>query len=127
MTHEIRLSAGDVLALAQAAPQKTCPDCEPFASAGWESFPGTRTDAPLKPLGALWLPGDDEPTLEEWRPSGVDQWSPGAPIALAFHPYNRSEVWACRACGHLFLRYTEYGGYYEDQRIREVQVHLVVP
>lgn len=126
MTHDTRLSAEELLTMTCQVPQSTCPDCEPFASAGWESFPGTRTDAPLQQLGALWLPGDDDPTIEECRPAGVDQWSADAPIALAYHPYNRCQVWACRTCGHLFLRYTEYGGYYEDQRIRELQPHLVV-
>ncbi|WP_306545002.1 hypothetical protein [Malikia spinosa] len=104
----------------QRGSQPTCSACSPYASPGWESFPGTETDDALQPLGALWLPGDDEPTLEESRLTGVDAWSPLAPISLAHHPANRCEVWACRACGKPFLRYTEYGGYYEDRRIREL-------
>jgi hypothetical protein len=34
-------------------------------------------------------------------------------------------VWVCRACARPFLRYTEYGGYYEDQRIRELGAGLL--
>mgnify|MGYP001627303365 CR=1 FL=1 len=76
----------------------------------------------LEPRGALWLPGDDEPTLEEPpRPRGVDAWSAEAPISLDLHPYNRCELWTCTHCGQPFLRYTEYGGYYNEQRIRELQ------
>ncbi len=100
--------------------QPVCARCAPLASPGWVSFPGTETDEALQPLGALWLPGDDEPTLEEARSPGVDAWSPQAPISLEHHPANRCEVWACTACGKPFLRYTEYGGYYEDRRIREL-------
>lgn len=120
-----RLDPEQVRSMAQQASGTTCTQCEPFASPGWESFPATLTDQPLQVLGALWLAGDAEPTLEEWRPVGVDQWSPQAPIALGYHPYNRCQVWSCRACGHLFLRYTEYGGYYEDARIRELDPALL--
>jgi len=121
MSLDHRLTPEDVQRMAAAhSDAGLCGHCEPFASPGWESFPSTVSDAALSPLGALWLPGDDEPTLEEHRPVGVDQWSPHAPIALAYHPYNRCQVWGCRHCGQLFLRYTEYGGYYEDARIRQV-------
>jgi hypothetical protein len=34
-------------------------------------------------------------------------------------------VWVCAQCGRPFLRYTEYGGYYEERRIREVDAALV--
>lgn len=115
------LSPEQVTRIAQEhGSQPTCSACSPYASPGWESFPGTETDEALQPLGALWLPGDEEPTLEEVRSPGVDAWSPLAPISLAHHPANRCEVWACRACAKPFLRYTEYGGYYEDRRIREL-------
>ena len=68
-----RLTPEAVTALAQAhtAPAP-CPTCRPFASLGWESFPASQDGAALQRLGALWLPGDDEPTLEEHRATGVD-------------------------------------------------------
>lgn len=123
-----RLSPETVAGLAKAhAGATTCPACRPYASAGWESFPASQDGAALQPIGALWLPGDDEPTLEEHRPPGVDAWSPEAPISLAHHPCNRCEIWACRSCGFPFLRYTEYGGYYIDPRIRELRADRIEP
>jgi hypothetical protein len=35
-------------------------------------------------------------------------------------------VWQCGACQRTYLRYTEYGGYYEDERVRLVDPALVV-
>ena len=32
----------------------------------------------------------------------------------------------CGACARPFLRYTEYGGYYTEERIRELDARLVV-
>ena len=123
----MKLSTDDVRRIAeQTGETPPCKSCSVFACAGWESFPGTASDSELTRLGSMWLPGDDEPTLDEHHPDGTDYWSPSAPIALDFHPYNRCELWQCRHCGHLFLRYTEYGGYYEDRRIREVNPGLIV-
>jgi hypothetical protein len=34
-------------------------------------------------------------------------------------------VWQCAQCGRPFLRYTEYGGYYEEERIRELHAQRV--
>jgi hypothetical protein len=118
-----RLTAQDVQALAHAKGQGTpCAACKPFASPGWETFPDSADPSVLQPLGALWLAGDDEPTLEEApRPTGIDRWSAQAPISLQHHPDNRCEVWACVQCGLPFLRYTEYGGYYIERRIRQLQ------
>jgi hypothetical protein len=123
-----RLTPEEVEALAHARGNGTpCPTCRPFTSPGWESFPDSADESALQPLGALWLPGDDEPTLEEApRPAGVDRWSAQAPISLAHHPVNRCEVWACVACGLPFLRYTEYGGYYIERRIRQLQPQLLL-
>ena len=52
--------------------------------------------------------------------------SRAAPIAPAFHPYNRSDAVACVHCGRAFLRYTEAGGYFSDVRLRELDPALVV-
>ena len=126
MSTDTRLSVADAQRIARQQWREACDACVALASPGWDSFPATVSDADLEPLGALWLPGDDEPTLEECRPSGVDQWSPEAPVAWGFHPYNRCQVWACRHCAKPFLRYTEYGGYYVDQRIRELDPERIV-
>ena len=46
-------------------------------------------------------------------------------IAPAYFPYNRCDVWTCVQCARPFLRYTEYGGYYVEQRIRELDPGLL--
>ena len=53
-------------------------------------------------------------------------WSAQAPIAPAFFPYNRCEVWLFVTCAGTFVIYTEYGGYYVDERIRALNGTLVV-
>lgn len=121
-----KLHPDEVERLARTQPEP-CAECAPLAFRGWESFPGDKSDAVLEKAGTLWLAGEeDEPTLQEYHPAGTNYWSPEAPIALRFFPANRSEVWRCRRCGHGFLRYTEYGGYYEDRRIRSLQPGLIV-
>jgi len=35
-------------------------------------------------------------------------------------------VWQCATCRRAFLRYTEYGGYYEDERVRQIDPVLIV-
>ena len=46
-------------------------------------------------------------------------------IAPAFFPYNRCDVFTCGQCDRVLLKYTEYGGYYVDDRVRVVQADLV--
>jgi len=77
-------------------------------------------------VGTLRDASDDEPTLDENLPAGVHGSSASAPIDPRWHPYNRCDVWTCVNCGRPFLRYTEYGGYYVDGRIRQVNADLVV-
>ena len=45
-------------------------------------------------------------------------------LAISF-PVQPMRCWECVTCPRLFLRYTEYGGYYEDARIRELNAGLV--
>jgi len=102
-----------------------CEHCAAFASRGWEAFPSTTSDKSLEKTGVTWDPEQAEPTVEEFHEAGSSLWSPRAPIALHFHPYNRCELWQCRSCRKPYLRYTEYGGYYEEKRIRELRPELV--
>ncbi|MDR6855624.1 hypothetical protein [Variovorax guangxiensis] len=104
-----------------------CPRCAALRCPGWEAFPAIADEASLRRIGSLRSPGDHDPTLDEYHPQGTDYWSAQAPIAPAFYPYNRCELWACRGCGRPFLRYTEYGGYYEEKRIRELRMELIAP
>ncbi|MEY2894007.1 MAG: hypothetical protein RJA98_3915, partial [Pseudomonadota bacterium] len=85
--------------------------------------------ATLRRVATLVQPGDgsdsEEPTLSEYHPNGTHSWSPDAPIAAAWFPTNRCEVWGCVDCGRAYLRYTEYGGYYEEERVRWLDVGAV--
>ena len=71
-------------------------------------------------IGTLGDPLVDEPSFEERHPDGTRYDSPEAPVALRFFPYNRCDLWHCNRCKHHFLRYTEFGGYYVDHRVREL-------
>jgi hypothetical protein len=108
----------------RAAPE-ACEACRPLACPGWESWPATADAQALQRVGSLRDPAVDDPTLDEHHPAGTHAWDAAAPIAPAFHPYNRCDVWQCRGCGRPFLRYTEYGGYYQDERVRELAAGLI--
>ncbi len=114
---------------ARAAVQGEC-ECAALRCAGWESLPASFDTRRLARLGRVASVRDDdpyaEPTIEEHHPAGTRYDSVDAPIATGHFPTNRSEVWACVDCGRAFLRYTEYGGYYVDPRIRELDEALVV-
>jgi hypothetical protein len=119
----------DAAALGRAARTpasgSACGVCAALVCPGWESLPSYFDRAGLRPVATLQPAPDTEPTLREHHPGGTHGWSVDAPIAPAFFPYNRCEVWQCNGCGRLFLRYTEYGGYYQDERIRAVNAALV--
>lgn len=121
------LTGADLVRLANTftAPSP-CPRCAAISDRGWESVPGAFDRNALRQVGTLRQAGDEEPTLQEHHPAGTNAWSPDAPIAPSFFPYNRCDVWACLGCQRPFLRYTEYGGYYVEERIRPVDPALVV-
>jgi hypothetical protein len=121
-----RLSADDLRRL--PAPRATPSDCActHLHCAGWESVSAPLGEPLLRRLGTLRDPDDPEPTVQELHADGSRYESPHAPIAPAWFPYNRCDVWACTACGRGFLQYTEFGGYYVDHRLREVDPARVV-
>jgi hypothetical protein len=122
-----RLDANALVALArQADATRPCPQCGPLKSPGWESMPGSFDRKLLVPVGTLRDPALEDPTLQEYHPAGTHQWSADAPIAPAYFPCNRCDVWCCTACRRAYLRYTEYGGYYHDERVRELDAARVV-
>ncbi len=121
------LDAADLRRLArQATSPLPCASCAAIASAGWESIPGSFDRKVLRRAGTLRPPGIEEPTLQEHHPAGTNGWSADAPIATSFFPYNRCDAYGCGRCGRTLLRYTEYGGYYVDHRVREVFPELIV-
>ncbi len=121
------LSVANLTEMAHAADLKsTCTDCSVLQRPGWESFPVSANRGVLRCVGTLRAAGIDEPALDEFHPHGTHGWSADAPIAVDYHPYNRCDVWQCITCRRVYLRYTEFGGYYEDERVRLVQPALVV-
>jgi hypothetical protein len=121
------LTSDDLRRLGAAyTPRAPCEACASLACPGWEAVPGGFDQRLLQRLGTLRRPDDEDPTLTEYHPAGTNTWSRDAPIAPSFFPYNRSEAWRCVRCARPFLRYTEYGGYYVEQRIRDLRPELVV-
>ncbi|GAD23990.1 hypothetical protein [Acidovorax sp. MR-S7] len=126
MTGSAPLTAAELRThAAEAAAQPHCADCAALLQPGWESISGAMQTSHLQCIGALGSAADWE-QLDEYHPHGTSLWSPDAPIALGWHPYTRCTLWRCPRCAGAFLRYTEYGGYYEDERIRPLQAGLIV-
>ena len=103
-----------------------CADCQTLACPGWESVRGGAELSQLACVGTLRDAALEDPTVAEFHPAGTRGESADAPIAPGWFPYNRCDVWRCTRCASAFLRYTEYGGYYNDERIRTLNPALVV-
>jgi hypothetical protein len=97
---------------------------------GWESVSNDRWPSKqLKLEGTLrreLAQGETELSFEEFHPHATRYDSPDAPVALNYFPYNRADVFGCQQCGCAVLKYTEYGGYYVDQRVRLLDAALVI-
>lgn len=65
-----------------------------------------------------------ELTMKEY-PSAHNYWSPQAPIALAYYPYNGCEVYKYPN-GGVYLVYEEASGHIPEMRCRLVQRELIV-
>ena len=113
-------------ALAAGQAPQDC-SCALGACTAWESLAEYRWEAAqMSPVGTLRDPAIDEPTLEEKHPQGTRYDSPDAPIAPAFFPYNQCDVWHCQRCERHLLRYTEFGGYNVDPRVRELDAGKII-
>lgn len=120
------LNAIQLLEIAQSSKTKdNCEHCAPLSCQGWESLPSGFDKETLIPLGTLRVEGAPE-CWDEYHPNGTNQWSGDAPISVQHYPYNRSDVFECKACQRKFLSYTEYGGYYLDERIRELNPEFII-
>ncbi|WP_246794546.1 hypothetical protein [Burkholderia perseverans] len=122
------LDAAALLALAQASEARHPPacDCRKTSLDGWVSQPLSLDEAMLAQVGTLRADDGREPSYDEYLPDGLQYWSPEAPIAPRHFPYNQCDVWTCKTCGRLMLRYVEGGGYFVDRRIRAVRPDLIV-
>ena len=110
------------------SPKKTSAcTCPLRPCAGWESFTEDRwPQAYMQAVGSLRDPDAYPPTTQEHHPNSTRYGSADAPIAVNFFPYNLCDVFACGQCDKQVLRYTEFGGYYVDHRVRELNADLVV-
>ena len=120
------LNASESLRQLGDQPHTAC-HCSLQHCAGWESVNDTAWPAAqMTQVATLRDPEVYEPTFEEHHPKGTRYESADAPVALKFFPYNRCDVYACSKCQQHVLRYTEFGGYYVDQRARRLNTALLV-
>lgn len=104
----------------------TC-DCSVAACESWESMPEARwPTVQMHKVGTLLDDTVFEPTYEEAHPHGTRYGDANAPVAVKFFPYNRCDLWKCSRCEKHLLRYTEFGGYYVDQRVRFLDPKLIL-
>ena len=114
-------TATELRALQAASPAQPHCACSVGACAGWTSVTEERWPSQqMQAVATLRDPELYEPTFEERHPQGTRYDSPDAPVALKFFPYNRCELYRCDQCQRQLLRYTEFGGYYVDHRVREL-------
>ena len=127
MMSEHALDIDGLTALAQASSQVTddC-SCEIASCLGWTRTPVSFPQAQMRPAGTLAGDPYAEPTFAEYHPNGTNYWSPDAPIAIQYFPYNRCAVQQCTVCRRYCLTYVEAGGYYVEPRIRALDVRHVV-
>jgi hypothetical protein len=119
MNHSL-LTQESLLALCSDAQKIEC-QCPLVSHLGWQSIGEHRWPKDdLTKEGSLRDLDLAEPTFEEWHPLGTRYESPEAPVAIAYFPYNRADVFSCKRCNQVVLRYTEAGGYYVDQRARRI-------
>ena len=126
MSTPSRLTADDLQRLPDPAANPSGCACAALKAPGWESITGPVKGPMLMLLGTLRDPEVAEPTVVEFHRDGSRYESAHAPIAPHWFPYNRCDVWACVQCGRGFLQYTEFGGYYVDHRLREIDPARVV-
>jgi hypothetical protein len=113
------------LARASEGITRACP-CGIATYREWTRIPADFPQAQMRTAGTL--AGDPylEATYAEYHPHGTTYWSPDAPVAPRFFPYNRCTVQQCTACGRACLTYVEAGGYYVEPRIRALVPALLV-
>jgi hypothetical protein len=126
------LDAQALRALGESFTPRVC-TCSVRACAGWESVTEDRwPKRQMLKVGTLrdaidpFSPATAEPTFEEFHPEATRYESPDAPIAPRYFPYNRCDAFACSTCQRILLKYTEFGGYYVDHRVRALQPDRVV-
>ena len=122
-----RLTAHDLRELQAHTPAQVRCTCGVGPCPGWISLSPERwPPARMQALGTLRDTALTEPSFEELHPHGTRYDSATAPVAVHFYPYNRCTLWRCGDCLRVLMRYTEGGGYYVDERVRELTPALSV-
>jgi hypothetical protein len=126
LTHMHRIHSAQALrALLNASSTAKPCSCALGPCAGWESLTEERWPAAqMQAVATLRDPDVAEPTFEEQHPNGTRYESVDAPVAIQSFPYNRCDIWRCSQCERHLMRYTEFGGYYMDHRVRELAPNL---
>jgi hypothetical protein len=92
----------------------------------WTRIPAGFPQEQMDTVGTLVGDPYAEPTYAEYHREGSSYWSPDAPIAPRYFPYNRCTVLQCSVCARSCLTYVEAGGYYVEPRIRALTPELLV-
>jgi len=93
---------------------------------GWTRTPIDFPQEQMRNAGTLVVDPYAEPTYAEYHPHGSNYWSPEAPIAPQYFPYNRCTAQQCTVCGRCCLAYVEGGGYYVEPRVRALEPRRIV-
>ena len=128
---EEKLEKFNAIKLAELAGKEnsseTCEVCTKEKLKSWSD--STRDLGPnIKALGEFEHAEEDikKNGYNEFHPNNTNYWSPDAPIAIHFYPYNDCTINVCTACNAVFLRYIEYAGHTRQHRIRYVDKNLIV-
>jgi hypothetical protein len=105
------------LARSSSAVTRTCA-CAIDSYREWTRIPVDFPQEQMCTVGTLLIDPYVEPTYVEYHPDGTSYWSPDAPIAPRYFPYNRCTVRQCTQCARCCLSYVEAGGYYVEPRLR---------
>ena len=91
------LSAAELRSLAEAQAGPACPACAAIRAPGWEALSTTLDREALRRVATLRAPGDEDPTLAEYHPSGTNGWSADAPLAPAWRDRSACCCPSCRS------------------------------
>ena len=127
MAHDTKLNLEQLRALATASSAVTRPcTCALDSYREWTRVPAEFPEAQMRTVGTLVDDPYAEASWDEYHPDATSYWSPAAPIAVNYFPYNRCTVWQCAECGRCALHYVEAGGYYVEKRVRALDPSLIV-
>jgi hypothetical protein len=121
------LNVASLLALAarSAAVSDAC-NCTTKSLVGWEGWPASLREDQFQKIGSLVEAAKEDSTLDEYHPNGTSFWSPEAPIAARYYPYNRCDLWECLKCSRVYLHYNDDGAYHSESRVRALDPLLIV-